>query len=286
MRGFTALLLAWICLLLVGAAPAEERARDDLLLATTTSVRDSGLFEQLVPLFQERTGISVRLVAVGSGAALQMGAEGNADVLVTHAPEGEKELVREGLLVDRRSFMQNYFLIAGPTEDPAGVRDAVSAADAIRRIVEAKARFVSRADDSGTHRREVALFREAEVDPDREREGLVRTGAGMGLSLQVAGERRAYILSDLGTFRAFRKRIDLVALSRPDPALLNIYSVLRPNPARFPPDRLEVEGAKRFAEFLLSPDVAERIGAFGREASEGPLFTPLSPEPKRADRTP
>ena len=138
--------------------------------------------------------------------------------------------MREGILVDRRPFMQNYFVIAGPPADPAGVRTAPSAAAALRRVVEAKAPFVSRGDDSGTHRREVALFREAGIDTDAEWEGFARTGAGMGLSLQVAGERRAYILSDLGTFRAFRERTGLAALSRPDPALLNVYSVLRPNP--------------------------------------------------------
>jgi tungstate transport system substrate-binding protein len=262
------------------AAVAKEEAQEALVLATTTSARDSGLFDALIPLFQERTGIAVRVVAVGSGAALRMGADGNADVLVTHAPEGEKGLVDRGLLIDRQPFMENYFVLAGPADDPVGVRQARSAADALRRIAEARAPFVSRGDDSGTHRREVALFRSAGLDPEAEWEGLTRTGSGMGLALQVAGERRAYVLSDVGTFRAFRDRISLADLSRPEPALRNLYSVMRPNPERFPAGTLRVEAAKRFAEFLLSSDVQERITAFGTDGSQGPLFSPLSAKPE------
>ena len=274
-----AILLASIAGLCSGPAlAADEAPSGRLLLATTTSVRDSGLFEELLPLYRERTGITVRLVSVGSGAALRMGADGNADTLVTHAPDGEKALVREGVLIDRRPFMENYFVIAGPPNDPAGVRDAPSAVDALQRIAAVKARFVSRGDDSGTHRREVALFKAADLDPDVRWEGLVRTGSGMGLSLQVAGERRAYVLSDLGTFRAFSDRVGLVALSHSEPALRNVYSVMRPNPGRFPPEGVRVDGAKRFADFLLSPEVQELIGNFGRDASEEPLFVPLRSE--------
>jgi tungstate transport system substrate-binding protein len=255
----------------MGVGPSEP-----LILATTTSVRDSSLLDELLPLFLERSGIAVRVVAVGSGAALRMGTDGNADVLVTHAPGAEQAGVSAGTLVDRLPFMENYFVIAGPSEDPAGVRGAASAAEAIRRLAEARAPFVSRGDDSGTHQREVALFRAAGIDPDVRWEGFVGTGSGMGLSLQVAGERRAYVLSDLGTFRAFKERIGLENLSRPEPALRNVYSVSRPNPERFPEGTLEVEGARRFAEFLLSADAQERIRTFGRDDSQGPLFRSLS----------
>jgi tungstate transport system substrate-binding protein len=267
MRIVAAFLTALAWLLGGFVAEADERADRALLLATTTSVRDSRLFDALLPLFRERTGIAVHLVAVGSGAALRMGAEGNADVLVTHAPDAEKTLVEEGILLDRRPFMENFFVLVGPPEDPAGVREAATATEAIRRIAAEEAPFVSRGDDSGTHRCEVALFHSAGVDPDARWKGFVRTGAGMGHSLQVAGERRAYVLSDNGTFRAFRIRIGLAALSRPEPALRNVYSVTRPNPARFPPGSVRVEAAERFADFLLSGEVE----------TQGPLFVPISP---------
>lgn len=253
-----------------GASAAEGR----LLLATTTSVRDSGLLDTLVPDFQQRTGVHVQVVAVGTGAALRMGAEGNADVLVTHAPEAEQELVASGALIDRRPFMQNYFVIAGPADDPAGVADADSPEEALRRIARAEAPFVSRGDDSGTHKRELALLRAAGLDPAGW-PGYVRTGTGMGLSLQVAGERRAYVLSDLGTFLAFRERTGLVALSRPADALRNVYSVLRVDPQRFA-GRVNAASARLFADFLVSEETQRRIGEFGRERFGRPLFEPIA----------
>jgi len=280
-------LLSRLCVLLLGAAlagpvPVDGRARTDvadrkLLLATTTSVRDSGLLDTLVPVFQDRTGYHLQVVAVGTGAALRMGAEGNADVLVTHAPEAEREIVATGALIDRRPFMQNHFVIAGPAADPADVAGADSPEQALQRIARAQAPFVSRGDDSGTHKREVALLRAAGLDPAGGWPGFVRTGAGMGLSLQVAGERRAYLLSDLGTFLAFRDRTELVALSRPSDSLLNVYSVLRVDPERFA-GRVDAEGARLFADFLVGPDAQRLIGEFGRERFGRPLFTPIARE--------
>ena len=254
----------------VGCAPRGEQ----ILLATTTSVHDSGLLDTLVPVFLERTGIRVRVVAVGSGAALRMGADGNADVLLTHAPEGEETLVATGAALARTPFMENHFVIAGPQEDPADVRGAASAAEAYRRIAASRAAYVSRGDDSGTHRREQALLREAGVDAVGSWPGFASTGTGMAGTLQVAGERRAYVLSDLGTFLAFAARVDLVVLSKPSPSLRNVYSVLRVNPERFP-GRVNAEGARRFEAFLLDPDTQRRIGAFGRERHGRPLFRPL-----------
>jgi tungstate transport system substrate-binding protein len=260
-----------------GADPAERDEASDakVLLATTTSVRDSGLLDTLVPVFEERTGIAVQVVAVGTGAALRMGAEGNADVLLTHAPEAEQEIVATGALVDRRPFMENYFVIAGPAADPAQVASAGSPEDALRGIAGSGAPFVSRADDSGTHKREVALFESAGLDPAETWEGFTRTGTGMGLTLQVAGERRAYVLSDLGTFLAFQARTGLVALSTPAPSLRNVYSVLRVDPERFA-GRVHGAQAQRFADFLLEAETQRVIGEFGRERFGRPLFTPLS----------
>lgn len=259
--------------------PTADAAAGSLLLATTTSVRDSGLLDALLPAFQARTGIRVRVVAVGTGAALRMGADGNADVLITHAEAGERELVRSGAAAARVPFMENHFLIAGPAEDPAEIGSAATPAEAYRRIARARAPYVSRGDDSGTHRRERALLRETGLDPEGGWPGFASTGSGMALTLQVAGERRAYALTDLGTFLAHRERTDLVALSEPHPALRNVYAVLRIDPERFG-DRVRGDAARVFEDWLLTPEARDRIAAFGRERFGQPLFRPLrSAEP-------
>jgi len=275
MRKHLALALLLLPALLAGApVPAEKGA---LLLATTTSVRDSGLLDELLPLFRERTGIRVKTIAVGTGAALRMGSEGNVDVLLTHAPEAERELVASGVLVSRQPFMENHFVIIGPPEDPAGVRAAASAAEGFRRIALAEATYISRGDDSGTHKRERALLRAAGMGPAGGWTGFHQTGSGMGLTLQVAGQRRAYALSDIGTFLAYQQRIGLEALSRPDPELRNVYSVLRVSPARLG-DRGHAEAARLFEAFLLDEDIQQRIGRFGMARFERPLFRPLFAE--------
>ena len=266
--------------LVAGASARPIAAEPSILLATTTSVRDSGLLDTLLPVFRERTGIRVRVVAVGTGAALRMGSSGDADVLITHAAEAEEALVASGAAVTRRPFMENHFVIAGPDADPARVRDADSAADAYRRIAAAGAPYVSRGDDSGTHKREISLLRAAGLPEDGGWEGFARTGSGMGLTLQVAGERRAYTLSDLGTFLAFQERVGLSALSKPTPGLRNVYAVLRIDAERFP-GRIHAEPARRFESFLLEPDTQRRIADFGRERHGRPLFRPLRlPEPE------
>ena len=258
-------------------SPARaEEAKRPLVLGSTTSVRDSGLMDALLPLFENTTGIHVQLVAVGSGAALKLGEDGNADVLVTHEPDGEKALVAKGALVDHRPFMENFFLIAGPVEDPAGVANAKDAADAIALIAKRPAPFASRGDDSGTHKREQALFEKAGLDANASWPGLVRTGQGMGATLQVAGEKRAYVLSDRATFQTFQARTQLAPVFAEKTAdLRNVYAVSRPNPAKFPAGRVDVDGAKRFAAFITSPATAARIRSFGAKDGAS-LFTPLA----------
>jgi tungstate transport system substrate-binding protein len=171
--------------------------------------------------------------------------------------------------------MENFFVIAGPAADPAGVAAADSPEEALRRIAAGQAPFVSRGDDSGTHKRELALLSAAGLDPAGGWPHFMRTGSGMGLTLQVAGERRAYVLSDLGTFLAFQDRIELVALSDPAPSLRNLYSVLRVDPERFA-GRVHAEGARRFADFLVEPDTQRRISEFGRERFGRPVFVPIA----------
>ncbi|MBW1685372.1 MAG: substrate-binding domain-containing protein [Deltaproteobacteria bacterium] len=265
-------LVALLAGLALGAAPAAAGG-DSVLLATTTSVRDSGLLGALLPTFSERTGIRVRVVAVGTGAALRLGAEGNADLLLTHAPQAEEELVASGAAASRTPFMENHFVLGGPPEDPAGVRQAASPEEAFRRIAAAQAPYASRADDSGTHKREKALLEAAGLDPAGGWPGFARTGSGMALTLQVAGERRAYVLSDAGTFLAFQEHTGLVALSQPVPALRNVYALLRVSPERFP--RVRAEGARKLEAFFLERATQERIAEFGRERFGRPLFRPL-----------
>jgi len=270
-------LVATIAVLASFLSPAHaEDAKRALVLGSTTSVRDAGLMDELLPLFEKESGIHVQLIAVGSGAALKLGEEGNADVLVTHEPDGEKALVEKGALVDHHAFMENYFLIAGPAADPAGIAKATSAADAIARIAQHKAAFASRGDDSGTHKREQALFKKAGLDPNASWDGLVRTGQGMGATLQIAGEKRAYVLTDRATFQTFAARTQLAPVFAEKTAdLRNVYSVSRPNPEKLPAGRVDVEGAKRFSAFITSPATAERIRAFGAKDGTS-LFTPIA----------
>ena len=256
------------------ARGGDATTSGSLILATTTSVRDSGLLDRLLPGFRERTGIEVRVIAVGTGAALRMGREGNADVLLTHAPASEEAMVQEGIVRRRTPFMENFFVIAGPESDPAGIAEAANPEDALRRIAGVEASWVSRGDDSGTHKREVALFEAAGLDPQKGWKGVARTGSGMGLSLQVAGERRAYILSDIGTFLAFQDRVGLVVLSKPAPSLRNVYSILQLDGSRF--DRpLHSQEAEALEAYLLDPDVSKTIGEFGRDRFGRSLFMPI-----------
>lgn len=262
-------------LLALGASTAAaSELTDSLLLATTTSVRDSGLLDELLPVFEKGSGIRVRVVAVGTGAALRMGGHGDADLLLTHAPSGEEALVASGAVLSRQPFMENHFVLVGPPDDPADVRAAASPEEAYRRIEASGSPYVSRGDDSGTHRREQALLLAAGMPENASFPGMLRTGSGMGITLQVAGERRAYALSDIGTFLAFRERTGLQALSLPAPSLRNVYSLLRVSPERFP-GRIHARAAEYLVAFFLDPDTQQRIEAFGHERYGRPLFQPL-----------
>jgi tungstate transport system substrate-binding protein len=268
-------LVALIVMAAFVPTPANANEQS-LILATTTSVRDSGLLEALLPGFTEQTGIEVRVIAVGTGAALRMGREGNADVLLTHAPGAEQVLVDEGVATRRTPFMQNFFVIVGPSEDSADVAGATSPVDAFRRIATSKSNWVSRADDSGTHKRERSLFEAAGIAADASWKGFDRTGSGMGLSLQVAGEHRAYILSDIGTFLAFQKRIDLVVLSKPAESLRNVYSILQLDSTRFERP-ISSDAAIALERFLVDSETQALISGYGQKRFGRPLFTPLHP---------
>lgn len=256
-------LLATVAAPLIGQVPA---GRQDVILATTTSLQDTGLLDSLLPIFQRETGYRVRAIAVGSGQALKLGERGDADVILAHSPAAEETYMRGGFGTSRRVVAWNWFALAGPPDDPAGAGSAPSAPEALRRIAAAGRAFISRGDSSGTHMRELALWRQAGGRPTWP--GYAETGQGMGATLLVADERQGYTLSDRATLAAFHGRVDLVALRAEEPALLNVYHVIEVSPAGRP--RVNVAGGHAFAEWLLAPHGQEVIAAFG--GTRSPLF--------------
>ena len=218
-------------LVAAGSAAAQTPGPRTLVLSTTTSTQDSGLLDVLVPMFEQATGYSVKTISVGTGQALALAARGEADVTLAHAPALEKKYVEEGKMLNRRLVMYNDFVVIGPADDPARVK-GLKAAEALRRIAEASARFVSRGDKSGTHLLEQALWKQAGVEPRGT--WYIESGQGMGQTLLIANERKAYALTDRGTYLAFQKRVELPILVEKDRPLLNIYSVMEVNPANGP----------------------------------------------------
>lgn len=246
---------------------------NELILASTTSTRDSGLFDELIPEFERQTDYNVKTIAVGSGAALKMGERGDADVLLVHSPEAEEELMAAGHGVDRRLVMYNDFVIVGPSSDPAGVKGMESATQALQAIADKGSLFISRGDESGTHRGESSLWKGVGLDPSG-RSWYQEAGVGMGEALMIASNKAAYTLSDRGTYVRLSERLSLDVLVEGDLGLLNIYHVIRVNPERH--SGLKVEGAKAFADFLVSPETQEMIGTFGVEEFGQPLFIPAA----------
>jgi tungstate transport system substrate-binding protein len=256
---------------LAGARGAGAR---ELVLAAATSLHDSGLLAELLPAFRARSGIAVRVVALPSAAAVDLARRGEADLVIAHDPDAEQRAIEEAALVARRPFAEDHLLVAGPAADPAGVKGAAGAVEAIARIAKAKAPFATRGDGSAVHQRERRLFEQAGLPPEPGWRGVVRTRAGMGATLEVAGEKGAYLLADAASFRAHRARVGLVVFSGPDPALRNVYSVLLVPPDRFPPGRIQSDAARAFFTWLVEPATLERIEGF-RADGDGPLFRPL-----------
>ena len=217
-----------IGLSIVLLAGCAAKPMPSITLATTTSVQDSGLLDTLVPMFREQTGIEVKVVAVGTGQALQLARRGDADVLIVHDPESEQRFMDEGQGESRRQIMHNDFVLVGPPDDSAGLKSAKSIVAAFQQIASKRALFVSRGDESGTHLREKAIWKKAGIMP--EGEWYLRAGGGMGLILGIANEKRAYSLSDRGTYLAIRDKLDLTIIREGDPILLNRYSVMVVSP--------------------------------------------------------
>ena len=243
-----------------------------VILSTTTSTQDSGLLDVLVPMFERKAGLTVKTISVGTGQALALAARGEADVTLAHAPGLEKKYVDDGKMLNRRLVMYNDFVIVGPDEDPARIKGTPRAVDALKRIAESRARFVSRGDKSGTHILEQGLWKQAGAEPGGA--WYIESGQGMGATLGIASDRRGYALTDRGTYLAFQKRVSLAILVEKDRPLLNIYSVMEVNPANGP--RVNTAGGKAFAEFMLSPEVQGVIRTFGVEKFGQPLFVPVA----------
>jgi tungstate transport system substrate-binding protein len=243
---------------------------DELILATTTSTQDSGLLEELVPLFERDTPYDVKTIAVGSGAALRLGQEGEADVILAHSPEAEEDFVAARHGVNRRLVMHNDFVIVGPANDPAGVRGLQDAAQALLRIAAAESLFLSRGDESGTHAKELERWRSAGIEPSGG--WYQETGTGMGQTLLVASDKQAYSLSDRATYLAQRQHLALDILVQGDPALFNVYHVMQVNPEKS--DQINADAAAAFVRFMTSPAAQEIIREFGLARFGEPLFVP------------
>lgn len=264
------LLLAGILLTACAFGPATQPKDTELILATTTSTQDSGLLDVLVPRFEDESGLTVKVVAVGTGAALKMGREGNADVLLVHAPSAEHELMAAGHGSERLTVMHNDFVIVGPSGDPAGIAGMQRAADALAAIADRGALFVSRGDDSGTYKKETALWASAGIQPAGA--WYQETGQGMGATLRVASEKRGYTLTDRGTYLNLSDSLDLQVLVEGNAEFFNPYHVIVVNPEMH--SAVNAEGARQFAEFLTSQETQETIAEYGVDRFGQPLFVP------------
>lgn len=258
-----------LLLLLLPAGLAAQAGRD-VILATTSSTQDSGLLDSLVPRFERLCACRLKTIAVGTGQSLALGARGEADVVLVHAPALERRYVSEGLFINRRLVMSNDFVIVGPGDDPAGVRGLPDVAQVFRRLADGTAPFVSRADSSGTHILELGQWTAAGRVPAGP--WYLQVGQGMGAALRVASEKRAYTLTDRGTYLALRDLLALDILYQGSPALLNIYHVMEVNPEVFP--RVNGPGARAFADFMVSPGTQGIIRGFGEQRFGQPLFAP------------
>jgi tungstate transport system substrate-binding protein len=275
-RGTIRSILVAACLaagLTTACGARADRDRAPIVLATTTSTQDSGLLDVLIPPFESTGGWTVKTIAVGSGKALALAERGEADLVLAHSEKAEREFMDRGGGAARWRLMYNDFILLGPPADPAGARGAGSVIAALRAIVDTGAPFVSRADESGTHLLERSLWEQLGIAPGA---ALIETGQGMGATLRVASERHAYTIADRSTWLAQRAGLGLEVLQAGDPVLRNVYHIILVDPRRGP--RVNTEGARALARYLLSRESLERIAGFGRDRFGEPLFTP-DPDP-------
>lgn len=244
--------------------PASAGEPKSIILGTTTSTQDSGLLDSLLPAFEQKSGIQVKVVAVGTGQAIQLGKDGNADVLLVHARKSEDEFVAAGYGVNAYDVMYNQFLIVGPKDDPAGVKGLATATDAFKAIAAAKATFVSRGDDSGTHKKELSIWESAGLKP--EGSWYLSAGQGMGATLQMTDEKNGYTLTDEATYLS--QKGNLAVLKEGDASLLNPYGVIQVKSTS------KAEEAEQFIQFLVGEEGQKLIGEFGKADYGKGLFVP------------
>jgi tungstate transport system substrate-binding protein len=264
-------LRVWLPIVLAIAAWPLSAAERFITLASTTSTQASGLFDYLLPQFIAKMGVEVRVVAVGTGQALKLGEKGDADVLLVHDKAGELKFIKQGYGVDRRQVMYNDFILVGPSADPAKIRGLKDAVLAFRKIAQTRAPFISRGDDSGTHRQELRLWEEGKIDvKSASGTWYKEVGAGMGAALNTAAGMNAYTLSDRATWLSFKNRADLILVVEGDPQLFNQYSVILVNPAKH--KHVKQAEAVAFMDWLTSPEGQQAIADFKIEGQS--LFYP------------
>jgi tungstate transport system substrate-binding protein len=253
------------------AVPSARAQSESLVMASTTSTEQSGLFGYLLPKLSAATGVQVKVVAVGTGQALDTARRGDADMLLVHDPAAEKKFVDEGSGIERKEVMYNDFIVIGPKQDPAGIKGMKSTTEALAKIAKAGAPFVSRGDKSGTHGAELRLWKAANVSPPASGTGWYEeSGSGMGPTLNIASAKGAYVLSDRGTWLNFKNRGDLAILVEGDPILFNQYAVILTNPRKHP--HVKEAAARKVANWLVSAEGQKAIGDY--KLNGEPLFFP------------
>lgn len=267
---FKLILVIFLSLILFLPGCNKEKVNDTLLLATTTSTQDSGLLDVLVPAFEKESNLKVKVIAVGSGQALEMGRKGDADVLLVHSPKAETEFLEAGYGVSRYPVMYNKFVLAGPKDDPAGVQGIKDVIVVLQKIAKTESNFVSRGDNSGTHVKEMALWEEALIKPQGK--WYIETGQGMGETLLLADEKNAYVLTDEATYLSLKDKLKLEVFVDNDERLFNPYSVIAVNPEKN--KGVNYEGAVAFIKFITGQKGQEIIRSFGTEKYGKPLFVP------------
>ncbi len=268
----TGIALAAALTIAAGFTTAEAaKVQKAVILATTTSTQDTGLLDVLIPIFEKKTGYFVKTIAVGSGQAMAMGAKGEADILLVHSPAAEKKFMADGNGVERRLVMHNDFIIVGPPGDPAGIRGMKKATEAFKKIAASGSIFMSRGDKSGTHVKEMDIWKAGGVKYEGEK-WYQQTGLGMGQTLAVTAEKKTYTLADRGTYLALKKGLGLDILVEGDGILLNIYHVIEVNPKKWP--KANFAGGKAFADFMVSKETQDIIRTFGVDKYGSPLFFP------------
>lgn len=267
------LFVALFLLSAVASVSTGWAAEKSVILATTTSTQDSGLLDVLIPIFEKQTGYFVKTISVGSGQAMKMGEKGEADVLLVHSPDAEKKFMEGGFGENRKLVMHNDFIILGPANDPAKIRGAKTAAEALKSVAKTGSLWLSRGDNSGTHAKEKGLLKAAGVNAEGQK-WFQQTGLGMGETLNVAAEKKGYLLSDRGTYLALNKKahLGLQIMVEGEPKLLNVYHVIEVNPAKWP--KVNKAGARAFSDFMVSKKVQGIIATFGKKEFGSPLFFP------------